>query len=484
MSAEAAPAPQEIPPGHRLLAWDGIGLFIPEGWSIGRHDGDSLFGSIRVDTLDKVAARVRWWHAPKRFHIDAVARQFQSAMVQQAKRKGAGKGFWSLPDLGSPQDKTLVVVPTNKVKLPARLGDQTRAFIAGPAPDSSREPTRITHVLVAAYRRDLRRAAVWQFMVDDKRPAFEEINRLAQGLLIQGLDQWRDWQVLDMAFQVPPGARLDKAVLASGVCYFRFDWKGARLGLRRFSAASAILGRLDAEEAELIRWCRGTYATEFFDMRYQVDSQALDVDRHALVLTGRKRLLAPLELRWVISRHRRLPRRIEIVWDKVQNKICCFEIAKLTDANRAAMRQVIDSYRAVPEEAAPAPALVEKGQPPRSPRDRSLAARIRRSGEVQWQVNERDRVMLQYEHVRPLSLKVLRALASLPTQSRQQKKVELDLIGSMIWQACDGQTRVRDIVEQVRRQFKITYREAEISVTEYVKTLGGRGLILLEMPPK
>ena len=64
---QLAPTPDEIPSGHRLLAWDGIGLFVPKEWSIGRHDGDSLFGSIRVDTAEKVVARVRWWRWPIRF---------------------------------------------------------------------------------------------------------------------------------------------------------------------------------------------------------------------------------------------------------------------------------------------------------------------------------------------------------------------------------------------------------------------------------
>ena len=93
-------------------------------------------------------------------------------------------------------------------------------------------------------------------------------------------------------------------------------------------------------------------------------------------------------------------------------------------------------------------------------------------------------MVLRYEHVRPVRLRLLRALSALPIKGHEPRRVELDLIGSMIWQACDGKTRVREIIELLRREFRITAREAEISVTEYIKTLGSRRLIELEMPPK
>lgn len=483
-ASEPAPAPEQIPPGHRLLAWDGIGLFVPVGWSIGRHDGDSLFGSIRVDASEKVRVRVRWWRAPKRFHIDNVALQFERNMVSQAKTKLKGPSL--AKDAGYlAEAKNIVVVPTNRVKLPARLGEHAKAFVSGVAGEKGREPSKVTNVLVVAYRRDLQRAAVWQFVIDEDGPSFEQINRMVEGLLIQHLEQWRDWQVLDMAFQAPPSSRLDKAVLASGVCYFRFEWRRMRVGLRRFSAATAVMDRLEPQEEDLERWCRGAYANEFFDLRYQVESKPLDADRQALILTGRGRLLAPLELRWVIVRHRRLPRRIEIYWHKPSNKIYCFEISKLTASNEELIRRMVDSYRPVEEEEEPAaPVLVQKGEAPRTPRERSLAARVRRSREVTWELNERDRVVLEYELVRPLGLRLLRVLSSQPTKAKELRKVELDLIGSIIWQACDGKMRVRDIIEEIRREFKITQREAEVSVTEYIKTLGNRGLIILEMPPK
>jgi hypothetical protein len=485
-AAEPAPAPGQVPAGLGLLAWDGIGVFIPCDWSIGRHEGDSLFGSLRVDGAEQVMLRVRWWQAPKRFHLDNVAMQFQRSLVNQARsqRKGA-PGATAAEQEGQAADpKDIVVVPTTRVKLPTRLGDQAQAFVSGAAMRRGVEPSKVSNILVAAYRRDLKRAAVWQFIVGRDGPSFEQINRMVSGLMIQGLEQWRDWQVLDMAFQAPPASRLDKAVLASGVCYFRFEWRRTRVGLRRFSAANAVMDRLEPQEEDLVRWCRGAYANEFFDLRYRIESKAIDTDHHALILKGRKRLLAPLEMRWVMARHRKLPRQIEIYWDKPANKICCFEIAKLTGGNEAIIRQMVKSYRPVLDEPPPAATLAQRGEAPRTPRQRSLAARIRRSRDVTWHLNDHDRVVLQYEHVRPLGLRLLRLLAQQPTTSREMRKVELDLIGSIIWQACDGKTRVRDIIEHVHREFRISPREAEVSVTEYVKTLGNRGWILLEMPPK
>ncbi len=464
------------PPGFKFLAWEGVGLYIPSRWDIGQYQGDGLYGSFRVDGEDRVMIQVRWWKARRRISLERVAKQFRRNVL--AKRR--------FPKAVKPP----VMQQTDRVRLPLALGNNAQVFLAVPAEDAdSKKKDEISDVLVCAYRPEHRRAAVWRFMIDRARPGFEQINQMTRGLMLQGLEQWRQWTVLDFSLSVPPGARLRKSVLASGVCFLWFVWPGSNVGFRRFSAANAVMGRLKPSVDDLINWCRAVYAKDFFDMNYRIESAPLSDSVHRLHLTGKRGRLAPLEILSLIPRHRRPPREIEIFWNRSTNKICCFEIRKRTDANRESIERMIGSYQVVgselvaDEQMSDAPAVDSRGE--RSPRDRSLKARILplKSARTEW--TRQGRVRLEFEVSRPQSLRFLRMLGSLSAgPTTETRIIELDLIGSMIWKSCDGRTRVCDVIEDVRRLFLISYREAERSVTEYIQTLGNRGLISLELPPE
>lgn len=53
----------------------------------------------------------------------------------------------------------------------------------------------------------------------------------------------------------------------------------------------------------------------------------------------------------------------------------------------------------------------------------------------------------------------------------------LNEVGSRIWQLIDDQTRVRQIVESVSREYEVTAEEAEQDVTELISSLADAGLI-------
>ena len=78
----------------------------------------------------------------------------------------------------------------------------------------------------------------------------------------------------------------------------------------------------------------------------------------------------------------------------------------------------------------------------------------------------------------PKTTRLSRALMTLPSQRR----VVLDSIGAGIWQWCDQKNTVADIVELTRRRYKFSHKEALISVTTFLKQLGGKGLILFVVP--
>ena len=72
------------------------------------------------------------------------------------------------------------------------------------------------------------------------------------------------------------------------------------------------------------------------------------------------------------------------------------------------------------------------------------------------------------------------------TYAPEFRKIELDEIGSFVWRRCDGRTSVRVLVRQLCKEFRLSDREGEVSLTQYLRTLARRNLIGLavEKSPK
>jgi hypothetical protein len=60
------------------------------------------------------------------------------------------------------------------------------------------------------------------------------------------------------------------------------------------------------------------------------------------------------------------------------------------------------------------------------------------------------------------------------------KQVELDEMGSFVWQRIDGVRSVRQIAQEFTDAYEVQTREAELSVTTFIKTIGQRGIIGLK----
>lgn len=90
---------------------------------------------------------------------------------------------------------------------------------------------------------------------------------------------------------------------------------------------------------------------------------------------------------------------------------------------------------------------------------------------------ENGEVLLEY----PLTVKPwIAALARRfggPTQPVHTKKLQLDAMGSAVWDLVDGNRSVRRIVQIFAETHRLENREAEVSVTTFIKQLGQRGLL-------
>ena len=57
------------------------------------------------------------------------------------------------------------------------------------------------------------------------------------------------------------------------------------------------------------------------------------------------------------------------------------------------------------------------------------------------------------------------------------KKLQLDSLGTSVWDLMDGRRSVRQVIQQFSHAFKLHPKEAELSVTSFMRELGKRGLI-------
>jgi hypothetical protein len=460
---------ESIPPGYKLLAWEGVGLYVPPRWDIGRHEGDHRRGLFRVDDESRVVIQARWWTAERPVPIDDLVRQHAGTV--HGRRSGPPPRFKRVDGLG----------------LTPGVDERAVAFeadVKGERTPADRE------ILVVWQKQSIGRVLLLRFLIERGSPGTGCIRTMLTGLRLQGADEARDFAALDFAVQCPAGYVLDTGILKAGVCYVEFRQGRRRLALRRFSAANAVMGVESPCLEDLDRWCRKIYASEFHDMRYEVARTTDPAGRPLLRLTGRRRWLAPIEMRWLIPRHRRLPRRIDIVWDAGANKIYCIELLRPGADMEAAVTAFEWSARIT---LGPEPRTGESAgdgdvgaglTEARQRRRRSLRARVQRSVSATVEVLEHGRTALGYTVERPRHLRFLRLLGGLPAgPEKQPRTVELDLIGSLVWEECGRDRRVCEIIDLVRDRFRISHREAELSVTEFIRGLGSRGLLSVVLEP-
>ena len=103
-----------------------------------------------------------------------------------------------------------------------------------------------------------------------------------------------------------------------------------------------------------------------------------------------------------------------------------------------------------------------------------VPAKSSQISEVRLETGE---VLIEYPlAVRPLIAAVAKRLGGLQG-TRQTKKLQLDAMGTFVWDLMDGQRSVRMIVQIFAESHRIGNKEAEVSVTSFIRQLGQRGLL-------
>ncbi len=64
---------------------------------------------------------------------------------------------------------------------------------------------------------------------------------------------------------------------------------------------------------------------------------------------------------------------------------------------------------------------------------------------------------------------------------RPERKTVLDRLGSQVWRWCDGERSVEDIIDAFAGEHDLTFHEARVAVTGYIKSLVQRGALAIAM---
>jgi len=112
-------------------------------------------------------------------------------------------------------------------------------------------------------------------------------------------------------------------------------------------------------------------------------------------------------------------------------------------------------------------------------RTEALTGIPQKSPSITWQMLATGEILIEYPlNIKPFFLQLAGRLQK-GQQQRLSKKLQLDTMGSSVWQMVDGRKNVKTIIVEVAEQTGLSRQEAEISVTTFLRELGRRGLILI-----
>ena len=99
---------------------------------------------------------------------------------------------------------------------------------------------------------------------------------------------------------------------------------------------------------------------------------------------------------------------------------------------------------------------------------------------VKWERNDSGEVVLRIPMRDDRTARAVKAIIKAVKMAKElpeTRQVGLDEVGSYVWELCDGERDINAIVLGVSREYKLTRREAEASVTMFIQTLTKKNLI-------
>jgi hypothetical protein len=96
-----------------------------------------------------------------------------------------------------------------------------------------------------------------------------------------------------------------------------------------------------------------------------------------------------------------------------------------------------------------------------------------RHAAIEWEVNGEGEALLKIPRRRDRVGRIVGFWFRLP----ETRAVQLDEVGTYVWELCSGEHTIESIIKQTCKQYKMNRREVEISVTTYLQMLAERNFI-------
>ena len=120
----------------------------------------------------------------------------------------------------------------------------------------------------------------------------------------------------------------------------------------------------------------------------------------------------------------------------------------------------------------------EKPVTSRATREGALAYKPVKSQKISETRLETGEVVIEYPlTARPLIAAVARRLGKSEDLLVQTKKLQLDALGTSVWDLIDGKRSVGSMIQTFAETHRLENREAEVSITQFIRELGKRGLL-------
>ncbi len=102
-----------------------------------------------------------------------------------------------------------------------------------------------------------------------------------------------------------------------------------------------------------------------------------------------------------------------------------------------------------------------------------LASRPTRNESLSWELSDNDEVRVLIKRQETWKVRLLSKFFYIP----KQRKITLDEVGSEVWRMCNGRNSVGKMIELLSEKYQLNRKEAEVSLLQYLKTLGQKRFI-------
>ncbi len=115
---------------------------------------------------------------------------------------------------------------------------------------------------------------------------------------------------------------------------------------------------------------------------------------------------------------------------------------------------------------------------PRFTPEQVLVARPIRNDSLTTEATGEGGLRIVIERRREWWVRILSVFLPIP----KRRPIELDALGREVWELCDGEHTLREMIKEFEERHKLSRAEAEWSLRTYLRDLAKRGLVAIAVP--